>query len=104
MGSQAWADGRTKTNVAPKNIHTLFFLVVGDNNSITPTPTTASRTTTDERKLRIYSSASIASKQVLVVIIVITVPTILAALAPVLAADLLVGDSQGWRLNFDYYD
>ena len=45
-----------------------------------------------------------ASKQVLVVIIVITVPTILAALAPVLAADLLVGDSQGWRLNFDYYD
>ena len=30
MGSQAWADGRTKTNVAPKNIHTLFFLVVGD--------------------------------------------------------------------------
>ena len=30
MGSQAWADGRTRTNVAPKNIHTLFFLVVGD--------------------------------------------------------------------------
>ena len=28
VGSQAWADGRTKTNVAPKNIHTLFFLVV----------------------------------------------------------------------------
>ena len=31
MGSQAWADGRTKTNIAPKNIHTLFFLVVGDS-------------------------------------------------------------------------
>ena len=30
VGSQAWADGRTKTNVAPKNIHTLFFLIVGD--------------------------------------------------------------------------
>ena len=25
-----WADGRTKTNIAPKFIHTLFFLVVGD--------------------------------------------------------------------------
>ena len=25
-----WADGRTKTNVAPKDIHALFFLVVGD--------------------------------------------------------------------------
>ena len=33
MGSQAWIDGRTKTNVAPKNIHTLFFLVVGDSIS-----------------------------------------------------------------------
>ena len=32
-GSQAWADGRTKTNVAPKNVHTLFFLVVGDSLS-----------------------------------------------------------------------
>ena len=32
MGSQAWADGRTKINIAPKNIHTLFFLfVVGDS-------------------------------------------------------------------------
>ena len=30
VGSQTWADGRTKTNVVPKNIHTLFFLVVGD--------------------------------------------------------------------------
>ena len=30
MGSQAWTDGRTKINVAQKNIHTLFFLVVGD--------------------------------------------------------------------------
>jgi len=30
VGSQAWADGRTKTNIAPKNVHTLFFLVVGD--------------------------------------------------------------------------
>ena len=30
VGSQAWADGRSKTNVAPKNVHTLFFLVVGD--------------------------------------------------------------------------
>ena len=29
-GSQAWADGRSKTNVAPKNVHVLFFLVVGD--------------------------------------------------------------------------
>ena len=28
VGSQAWVDRRTKTNVAPKNIHTLFFLVV----------------------------------------------------------------------------
>ena len=34
VGSQAWADGWTKTNVAPKNIHTLFFLVVGDMNSL----------------------------------------------------------------------
>jgi len=25
-----WADGRTKTNVAPKDVHALFFLVVGD--------------------------------------------------------------------------
>ena len=30
MGSQAWADGRTKTNITPKNVHTLFFLVVGE--------------------------------------------------------------------------
>ena len=30
VGSQGLADGRIKTNVAPKNIHTLFFLVVGD--------------------------------------------------------------------------
>jgi hypothetical protein len=45
-----------------------------------------------------------ASKQVLVVIVVITVTTILAAPAPALAADLLVGDSQGWRLNVDYND
>ena len=30
MGSQAWADGRTKSNIAPKNVHTLLFLVVGD--------------------------------------------------------------------------
>ena len=30
VGSQTWADGQTKTNVAQKNIHTLFFLVVGD--------------------------------------------------------------------------
>ena len=30
VGSQAWADGRTKTNVTPKNIYTLFFLVVED--------------------------------------------------------------------------
>ena len=29
VGLQAWADGRTKTNVAQKNIHTLFFLVIG---------------------------------------------------------------------------
>ena len=29
-GLQAWADGRTKTNIAPKNVHALFFLVVGD--------------------------------------------------------------------------
>jgi len=27
-GSQAWIDGRTKTNVAQKNIYALFFLVV----------------------------------------------------------------------------
>ena len=30
VGSQAWVDGRTKTNVTPKNVHTLFFLVVGE--------------------------------------------------------------------------
>ena len=30
VGSQAWTDGRTKTNITPKNIHTLFFLVVED--------------------------------------------------------------------------
>ena len=30
VGSQAWADGRTKTNVVPKNVHTLFFLVIED--------------------------------------------------------------------------
>ena len=30
-GLQGWADGRTKTNVAPKNVHALFFLVVGDS-------------------------------------------------------------------------
>ena len=30
VGSHAWADGRTKTNVAQKNVHTLFFFVVGD--------------------------------------------------------------------------
>ena len=30
MGSQAWVDGRIKTNVAQKNVHTLFFLVVED--------------------------------------------------------------------------
>ena len=45
-----------------------------------------------------------ASKQVLVVIVVVTIATILAAPAPVLAADLLVGDSQGWRLDVDYDD
>ena len=28
VGLQAWADGRIETNVAQKNIHTLFFLVV----------------------------------------------------------------------------
>ena len=33
VGSQAWADGRTKINVALKNIHTLFFLVIGDKAS-----------------------------------------------------------------------
>ena len=31
MGLQTWTDERTKTNVAPKNVHTLFFLVVGDS-------------------------------------------------------------------------
>ena len=45
-----------------------------------------------------------SSKQVLVVIIVVTITTFLAAPVPALAADLLVGDSQGWRLNFDYDD
>ena len=45
-----------------------------------------------------------ASKQVLVVIVVVTVATILAAQAPALAVDLLVGDSQGWRLDVDYDD
>ena len=25
-----WADGRTKTNIASKYVHALFFLVVGD--------------------------------------------------------------------------
>ena len=45
-----------------------------------------------------------ASKQVLVVIVVVTVATILAAPAPALAVDLLVGDSQGWRLDVDYDD
>ena len=30
VGSQAWVDGRIKTNVAQKNVHTLFFLAVGD--------------------------------------------------------------------------
>ena len=75
------------------------------NNSITPTPTTASRTTAAEREHRIYSSASMASsKQVLVVIVVVTVATFLAAPVPALAADLLVGDSQGWRLDVDYDD
>ena len=34
MGSQAWTDGWTKTNIVPKNIHTLFFLVAGDLLSI----------------------------------------------------------------------
>jgi len=29
-GLQAWTDGRTKTNVASKNVYTSFFLVVGD--------------------------------------------------------------------------
>ena len=27
-----WTDGRIKTNVAPKDVHALFFLVVGDCN------------------------------------------------------------------------
>ena len=48
--------------------------------------------------------ASMASKQVLVVIVVVTVATILAAPAPALAVDLLVGDSQGWRLDVNYND
>ena len=30
MGSQTWTDEQTKINVVPKNIHTLFFLAVGD--------------------------------------------------------------------------
>ena len=30
-GSQAWTDGQTKTNIAQKNIHALFFLVIGDD-------------------------------------------------------------------------
>jgi len=29
-GLQVWLDGQTKTNVAQKNVHALFFLVVGD--------------------------------------------------------------------------
>jgi len=29
-GSQAWANGQTKTNIAPKIVDTLFFLVVGN--------------------------------------------------------------------------
>ena len=32
VGLQAWADGQTKINVTPKNVHTLFFLVVGDSS------------------------------------------------------------------------
>ncbi|EER95905.1 stellacyanin [Sorghum bicolor] len=45
-----------------------------------------------------------SSNQVLVVIVVIAVATVLAAPAAALAADLLVGGSQGWRLDFDYDD
>ena len=36
MGSQVWTDGRTKTNIAPKNVHTLFFLVVGEGSNVEP--------------------------------------------------------------------
>jgi len=28
--ARAWAEGQTKTNIVQKNVHTLFFLVVGD--------------------------------------------------------------------------
>ena len=45
-----------------------------------------------------------ASKQLLAVIVVVAVATVLAAPAPALAADLLVGDGQGWRLDVDYDD
>lgn len=43
-----------------------------------------------------------SKKVVLVIVVVVTVAAVLAAPAPALAADLLVGDSQGWRLNVDY--
>ncbi|KAJ1254805.1 hypothetical protein BS78_K325400 [Paspalum vaginatum] len=43
-----------------------------------------------------------ASKQALVAAAVLAVAAVLAAAPAAFAADILVGDAQGWRPNFDY--
>ena len=55
VGSQAWADERIKTNVAQKNIHTLFFLVVEDFFTVPAFETKQlAQTIPEERRAHLY--------------------------------------------------